>query len=238
MQVQSGQVFVNGSMPSTIASFINGALLGGSGTVGPIGFNRGTLAPGNNGPGILNINSGGVALNTNDTFSVVINGTSAGSGYSQLNVIGTVGLGNANLDLIMPVIGTTNWQLTIVNNDGADAVTGTFTNLPEGATITASNGATFTISYHGGTGNDVVLTQTTLPPPALITGITHLGGGCMQLDGTGMANLTYTVWANTNLTTTNWLDIGPATASSAGGLQFTDLAATNFPMRFYRFSWP
>ena len=49
---------------------------------------------------------------------------------------------------------------TIVLNDGADAVTGTFTGLPQGGTITAFLGSDYpaTISYIGGTGNDVVIT--------------------------------------------------------------------------------
>jgi hypothetical protein len=128
--------------------------------------------------------------------------------------------------------------LTIINNDGVDAVTGTFTNLPEGATITASSGAKFKISYHGGTGNDVVLTQISLPAQPFFNGITKLGGGAIQLNGVGESNLTYKVWANTNLATTNWVDIGTATANGLGTLQFTDPNATNYTMRFYRFSWP
>jgi len=238
MQIQGGQVYVNGSMPSTIASFINGSLFGGSGTVGPIGFTRGILAPGFNGPGILNINSGGVALNTNDTFLVAINGTTAGSGYSQLNVTGTVGLGNANLQLSMSAVGATNSQLTIINNDGADAVTGTFTNLPEGGTITVANGAKFKISYHGGTGNDVVLTQISLPVPSTFTNIVQLGGGNIQLDGSGNTNTSYTVWACTNLVTTNWITIGTTTANGSGQMQFTDTNAASYNIRFYRFSIP
>lgn len=50
--------------------------------------------------------------------------------------------------------------------------------------------------------------------------------------------MVYTLWANPNLKTTNWLNIGTATANGSGLLQFTDQNATNFPMRFYRFSWP
>ena len=237
LQIQSGQVFVDGSMPSTIASFINGALLGGSGRIGPIGFNRGTLAPGTNGPGILNVNSGGVTLNTNDTFLVAINGATAGSGYSQLNVTGTVGLGNANLQLTMPIAGATNSQLTIINNDGADAIAGTFNHLPEGATLTAANGAKFKISYHGGTGNDVVLTQMSLPAQPVFNGITNLNG-VIQLNGLGVSNLAYSVWGSTNLLATNWVNIGVAAANGVGTLQFTDPGATNYPTRFYRFSWP
>ena len=53
-------------------------------------------------------------------------------------------------------------QFTILNNDLADAVTGTFNGLPEGSTLSA-NGFKFTISYVGGTGNDVVLTVTDVP---------------------------------------------------------------------------
>jgi len=50
--------------------------------------------------------------------------------------------------------------------------------------------------------------------------------------------LTYTVLANTNLATTNWVNIGTAAANGLGMFQFTDFNATNYPMRFYRFSWP
>jgi autotransporter-associated beta strand protein len=238
MQGQGGKVFVNGSMPSTVASFINSSVLGGSGAVGPLGFSQGILAPGNNGPGILNISSGSATLNANDTFLVAINGTTAGSGYSQLNVTGTVSLGNANLQLNMPVIGVTNSQLTIINNDGADAVTGTFLGLAEGATVTAANGAKFKISYHGGTGNDVVLTQISLPTQPTIVSIAKQNGGAMLLNGLGTSNLTYTVWADTDLTTPPWTNIGSATANGAGALQFTDPNATNYNHRFYRLSWP
>lgn len=44
----------------------------------------------------------------------------------------------------------------IINNDGADAVTGTFNGLAEGASL-AFNGNFVTISYSGGDGNDVVI---------------------------------------------------------------------------------
>jgi autotransporter-associated beta strand protein len=238
MQGQGGKVFVNGSMPSTIASFINGSVLGGSGAVGPLGFSQGILAPGNNGPGILNVSSGSATLNANDTFLVAINGTTAGSGYSQLNVTGTVTLGNANLQLSMPIIGVTNSQLTIINNDGADPVTGTFLGLAEGATVTAANGAKFKISYHGGTGNDVVLTQISLPTQPTITSIAKQNGGAMLLNGLGVSNLIYTIQAEADLNTPNWTNIGTATANGAGALQFTDPNATNYNHRFYRLSWP
>jgi hypothetical protein len=236
VQCEAGQLYMNGSTPSAIASFATGGLLGGNGRVGPFGFTHGTLSPGNGGPGILN--SGNVALNNNDTFLAFINGTSAGSGYSQLNVTGTVNLGNANLVLNMPVPGVTNSQLTIINNDGTDAVTGTFAGLPEGATVVLNNGVHFKISYHGGTGNDVVLTQTSVPVPPGLTGITQLTNGSIILNGTGAPNVSYHVQANTNLTTTNWINIGLVTADGLGALVFTDSQAALYAERFYRFVYP
>lgn len=50
-----------------------------------------------------------------------------------------------------------------ISNDLADAVVGTFNGLAEGATV----GSGFTISYHGGDGNDVVLNgPTAVPEPS------------------------------------------------------------------------
>ena len=58
-------------------------------------------------------------------------------------------------------------MLTILNNTGQAPITNTFGNLPEGATLSL-NGYLFRISYVGGTGNDVTLTN--IPPTANISG--------------------------------------------------------------------
>merc|ERR1711964_496931 len=50
-----------------------------------------------------------------------------------------------------------NDRFVIVNNDGNDLVTGTFSGLPEGADFIAS-GIGLSISYLGSDGNDVELT--------------------------------------------------------------------------------
>ena len=47
-------------------------------------------------------------------------------------------------------------KLVIINNDGGDAVVGTFNGIAEGASISAA-GNIFKISYAGGSGNDVTL---------------------------------------------------------------------------------
>ncbi len=100
-------------------------------------------------------NSGSIGLGSTSTFDV---GSSA-TGLGKLTVTGTVSLGGANLNVIVPsgYEAATNTPFTIIDNDGTDPVSGTFAGLPEGATFTA-NGTTFRISYVGGTGNDVTLT--------------------------------------------------------------------------------
>jgi Dockerin type I domain len=65
-------------------------------------------------------------------------------------------------------------QFVIIDNDGTDAVSGTFAGLSEGATVTA-NGLSFTISYLGGTGNDIVLTRIATPPSAVSSVVVNAG---------------------------------------------------------------
>src|SRR5439155_11612812 len=72
-------------------------------------------------------------------------------------VTGTVDLTGADLSGTMGFAAAVGATFTIINNDGSDAIVGTLAGLPEGATVTLS-GQSFTISYVGGTGNDVVLT--------------------------------------------------------------------------------
>lgn len=139
---------------------LSGGVLKGTGTVGTITMSDGEVAPGMS-PGVLN--SGNTTF-TGGQMDVEIGGTGAGE-YDQLNVTGTVSLGSAT-ELIV-----THWQnfrpeanntFTIINNDGSDAVTGTFQGLAEGATITVDS-VVYKISYVGGDGNDVVLTAQTVP---------------------------------------------------------------------------
>ena len=66
-------------------------------------------------------------------------------------------------------------QFTIVANDAADANSGTFSGLGEGASINAG-GYRFTISYVGGTGNDVVLTLVGVPGAAVASAVTAGNG--------------------------------------------------------------
>ena len=101
---------------------------------------------------------------TGGNYDVEIGGTTACTGYDQLNVTGTVTLGSVALNLTHynSYKPKANEAYTIINNDAADAVTGTFSGLVEGATFTV-DGYVYKISYVGGDGNDVVVTVQTVP---------------------------------------------------------------------------
>lgn len=230
--VNNGTLQVNGSQPVSPV-LLTGGTLGGTGVVGTVtvsGSFAKTIAPGAS-VGVLTC--GNVTLSSNTTFAVELNGPAPGSGYSQLNVNGTIALSNALLNILPgfePPVGT---AFIIINNDGSDPVFGTFAGQPEGA-ILNGNGIPFQISYVGGDGNDVVLTR--VSPPSGVASIANVGNGQVQLQATGgLSGFTYTIQAATNLTpVVLWSNIGSAVADSGGIFSFTDTNAPLFPTRFYR----
>ncbi len=169
--VNAGTLLVNGTLMTgggtvTVAA---GATLGGTGTLQRAVVVSGTLSPGVNGPGTLT--TGNVTFNAGSTFAVDVNGPNAGTDYDQLMVNGTVALGNATLATKGGFTPTVGQALTLINNDASDAVSGTFSNLSEGALVTVGN-LTGPISYVGGDGNDVTLTAA---GPASFTGTSAAG---------------------------------------------------------------
>ena len=152
-QINAGTLQVNGkntNSPVTIA----GGTLSGSGTVATVTMNSGNLSPG---APIGIFNTGNLSF-SGGTFSAKLDSTFV---YSQANVTGTVTLGsNTTLTLSPTFTPSSGNTFTIINNDGTDAISGTFKGLAEGAKVNV-NGIDYTISYKGGTGNDVVLTANT-----------------------------------------------------------------------------
>ena len=118
------------------------------------------MSPGGTTTDALN-SSGDVVLNAGSTLNIRLNGTTAELQYDQIDVTGAVTLGgtlNVTVGFAVPV-GTV---FTIIDNDGIDAIAGTFAGLPEGTTLLL-NGRPFRISYGGrfggigGRENDVTL---------------------------------------------------------------------------------
>jgi autotransporter-associated beta strand protein len=159
-EVSQGKAVINGSQPKIPVTVDSGATLAGTGLVGPVTAN-GVLSPGNS-LGILN--SSNVTFSSTGNLTVELAGTTAGSGYSQLNATGAVTLASATLTVVPaftspPAIGQ---QFTILNDAGATAISGTFNGLPNG-TLFSQGGYTYRINYTGGTGKDVVLTLWGVP---------------------------------------------------------------------------
>jgi autotransporter-associated beta strand protein len=235
---QSGTLIVFGTLSSSTLQMEDGAVLSGRGLIGPIAGTGGTASPGAN-PGVSagTLNCGSLLWTPQHLYRAELNGTVPGISHDQLNVAGTVNLGGAALDVKLGFAGAVSNEFVIINNDGSDAVVGTFAGLPEGATLSVK-GAPFRISYVGGSGNDVTLTQLAAGTPPKGSGLTKLPNGHMQIGGEGLAGQLYQVQATTHLSAPSWVVIGEATANVAGTFSFTDTNAPSFPTRFYRFVAP
>ncbi len=188
--VSAGTLVVNGSQQQTPVIVNGSAALGGSGSIGNL-FVFGNLAPGNS-PGILTCSNFACSSSASDYF-VELTGPTPGTGYDQLNVRGTNALASATLHVTAafttPV--AVGQKFIIINNDSSDAITGTFSGLAEGAT-TSTGGYKFTISYVGGTGNDVVLTLTNVPSTTVTSTITS-GNGNHFIDPNECNNLSLVI---------------------------------------------
>ena len=124
--------------------------------------NGGTLSPGVNGTSTGILNTGNLSFGGSGTFTAQVNGEVAGTQADRLSVTGTVALGGATLSTSGAITSSAGQVITIITNDGADAISGTFAGLTEGASVVI-NSVTFMISYIGGTGNDVTLSQAFFP---------------------------------------------------------------------------
>jgi hypothetical protein len=101
-----------------------------------------------------------LTMTNGSTFQVQLRGIVPGDGYDQLEVDGLVKLRNTQLKVEMGYAGSANVAYVLIANAGNDPVDGTFLGRPEGSSFNVA-GAQFQITYQGGDGNDVVLTQLT-----------------------------------------------------------------------------
>ncbi|WKC39586.1 Ig-like domain-containing protein [Ectopseudomonas chengduensis] len=162
--VSGGTLVVDGST-SSATTVGTGATLAGIGTLGGdvTVQNGGTLSPGSSGAGTLTVN-GNLTLDFGSTLALDINGTTAGTGYDRVVVNGVVDVSGATLAVNHGYAAGSGDSYTVIVNDAADAVVGTFSGISEGGKFnTAGNGTELTTSYIGGTGNDLTLTAPIAP---------------------------------------------------------------------------
>lgn len=181
--ITGGTMVINGDFSNATGGFTVGTLgtLGGSGTIGSAVTVNGILAPGNS---IDDITVGNLSISSTGTLDIELGRSGVTPVSDLVNVLGSVTLDSgANLALTLytglnnPVIGD---LFFLINNDGADAVTGVFTKL-NGANTTLDEGSTFswnsqmwqityTADYSGTSftgGNDVALLAVVPEPSTL-----------------------------------------------------------------------
>ncbi|MFO0796528.1 MAG: tandem-95 repeat protein [Gemmataceae bacterium] len=161
--------------------------LAGSGPVAGAAAVTGEIAPG--GPGVGQLATGALSFAAGGTLTAdLVSAATPGTTYDQVAVTGAVSLTNAALRVLVGFTPTLalNDSFRIVDNDGTDAVTGQFTN---GTQVAAADNPAyiFTVSTTGGSGNDVVLTLTTILPP-LYLDVT--GGNTVSYGTSGSKNST------------------------------------------------
>ena len=210
--IKAGTLSVTGSLANTTTLTVaSGAKLTGSGSVGTVATSGavtvqsgGTLDPGVNGAGTLTLNRG-LTVASGGTVVMQVNGTTAGTGFDQLVVKGAVNLTNATLSASLGYTPGGSDSFKLIDNDGTDAVVGTFAGIANNGTVTI-NGKSFTVKYDGGDGNDVVLTWVppaadpgpstpTTPPPTTPPATTQ------TVDGTTVQTTTTTGTGGTTTTT-------------------------------------
>lgn len=153
--VGEGTLLVGGAQPaSPIQVNVFGTLLS-TGTVGHL-TNYGILAPGASAGSMFSSNT--VIVSGAGVLAVELHGPAARQ-YDRVNARGLVDVSGGKLWLNVGYPPADGDQFVLINNDGAEAVVGTFLGLPNGG-ILSTNGLQFRVDYNGGDGNDVVLTAT------------------------------------------------------------------------------
>ncbi len=165
ISISSG-TFLTGSTQTITAATVtigSGTTLGGTGTVsGSVSVQSGgTVAPGVI-HGVLSV--GDVSFQSGSNFDVSIGGPTPGESatdHDQLQVVGTVTLGSANLNASVSYSPPNLTTFVIIDNDDADAVVGTFkvggVSIPDGGGFLLGSNR-YVLNYDGGDGNDVTLT--------------------------------------------------------------------------------
>ncbi len=177
----SGATLGGSIATSSLTTVASGATLAGSGTTGALtiaagGFHKPGQSPGITASGDYTLN-GDLEIEVDDSFTG--GSPTAGTDFDQVDVTGTVTLNSGTSTLsplefvngggFDPDFGTV---FSIINNDGADAVSGTFSNFADGADAITIDSHTLKVYYNadgGGDGNcnDVVLVNATGPATEL-----------------------------------------------------------------------
>ena len=243
MGILEGKLVVDGNFTNSTAVIglplngFEGGRLEGNGSLLEI-IAHGPVSPGHENPGLLATMS--AIFDLDSQLIVRLGGTNAGVNYDQL-VAGQrcdIVDHSASLQVVMlpGFVGAVGNQYTLVRLDGTNDVGGfvaEFNGLPEGAFLTLAGGAAFQITYHGGDGNDIVLTQAAAQP--VLDQPFVLPNGNVVISGIGTAGVTYEVQTNSSLSDPfGWAAAGTAPTPPDGHFTFVHTPSPGLPQIYYR----
>ncbi len=133
----------------------------------------------------INAGSGTISFGAGDDLVLNISGFAVDNQHQQLNAAGVVNVSGADLITVGNLTASGGEVIRILDNDGTDPVVGTFAGLSEGALVATNflnSGLSATISYVGGTGNDVVIV---MGNPAGTTSVAVTNGDLVITDIAG-----------------------------------------------------
>ncbi len=207
---------------------VTGGTVEGTGTILGARFLGGLLSPGGESTGDLRFPNG-LSLAPNVTVRIQATGPTPVTQHDRIRVTGAIDLGSANLQIPTATGIGFGQSVLFVENDGLDAITGTFAGRDEGSLFDVST-RLYRIRYKTGTGNDVSLIRDdgaiVLTPRPILT------NGLYRVLGLGTNFVNYRIEASTNLT--DWIELGTVPANGGGEFQFDDPDTAQFPHRLYR----
>jgi autotransporter-associated beta strand protein len=173
--VNNGALIVNGSISTSVLTTVaSGATISGDGITGALTvLAGGDIKPGNS-PGSLDISGNYIQAGT---YTAEINGLTAGTGFDQINVTGSVDITGGSLVTMFSGTYALNNMVFILTNDAADAITGTYNTFAQGAVVASYGGFDWQISYLADSaastftgGNDIALMAIPEPNAAALLG--------------------------------------------------------------------
>ena len=199
--IVEGTLQVDGSQPDSAVSV--GGTLSGTGSVGAITNDGGTISPRRWSARNLDANRRRIrTVVASGSSSVAIERPGRGLGYDQLAATGTVNLSEGTFDAALGLArAAAGDSFTVITS--TSPIVGTFIGLPQGASLQIGS-VPFAINYAGGTsGDDVVLTPSiasivptqlvvTAEPPGSATAGGPFGLAVSVEDGSGDIDSSYT----------------------------------------------
>ncbi|WP_232279989.1 Ig-like domain-containing protein [Shewanella denitrificans] len=208
--ISGGSLSLTGALSGTTGATIgSGGTLEGTGSLFATSSTNtltvqsgGILSPGISGPGTITIN-GNLTIASGGALTAQITGTVLGSGYDSVAVNGTVDVSSATLNVNHSYTAGLGDSYRLLVNDGVDSITGNFSGLPQGGTVTAAGNSTVLTAYYAATdgggysgGNEFMLVAPVDITPPTVSSV-NVPANATYVSG---QNLDFTINFDENIT--------------------------------------